>query len=200
MEADPQWVPDLPSSDLRGGLQRKSLFDLPASSGPRVPPGAVSVDRLRKPIPRKAKKAYQRASKFRENSEFAKAESEYKLAISYFPEYMEAHGDLGVLYVFLHRYIEAEAEIRRGIEIQPQNTIGYSNLAWTLAALGKIAEAEKSARKALEYDAENPQAHLLLGAILIGYTDTKAEGFKHLQIAAKSLPGARKQLQELQRP
>ena len=88
---------------------------------------------------------------------------------------------------------------RRAIEISPRSSGAYSNLGWTLAALGDIPGAEQSARHALELVPGNPQAHLLLGGILIGLADTRQEGFQHIEIAAKSLPLARESLKRLGR-
>jgi tetratricopeptide (TPR) repeat protein len=199
LEADD--VEGLPSSKLNGILQNKGLFDTTVTRTPPMPPSTVSVESLKK-IPKKAKKAYERATRFRENVEFGKAEQEYLKAITYFPEYTEAHGDLGVLYVYLRRYLESETQLRRAIELSPRNSIGYSNLGWTLAALGKLADAEQSARKALEFNPGNPHAHLLLGGLMIGLDgseERRKEGFKHLEVAAKSLPVAQQRLKELGR-
>lgn len=197
--AERRWMQDLPSSKLNGILQGKSLFDTPTTVVPRLPPATVSVESLRKPIPKKAKKAYDRATRFFSNVEFEKAEREFRMAISYFPDYAQAHGDLGALYVFLRRYVEAEAETRRAIELSLRNTIVYANLGWILATRGNFAEAEGSARKALEIDPGNPQAHLLLGVLLVGSVDEKSEGFRHLEMAARTLPVARERLKALGR-
>ena len=174
-----------------------SIARLPAK--PRPSPGTISAKRLRHRPPKAARQAYEKAGKLSRGKHVAQAAKELEKAIAIDSDFAEAHGNLGVTYAQLHMYPEAAQEFRRTIELIPDESLPHSNLAWVLFEMGQRAEAEISVRRALRISTDNASAHLLLACLLVERPDTFAEGFGHLQYAARSIPEAEQMAEALRR-
>jgi tetratricopeptide (TPR) repeat protein len=164
----------------------------PATSGP-----AVSVRRLRHRVPESANKAYQRAGKLARAHNAGGAAVELEAAIALDPEFAEAHAELGVQYAGLGRYREAEAEFQRTTELIPDDSLSYTNLAWVQLQLRDMAAVERSLRRVIQLSPANAMASMLLGLVLLGAQETYAEGTRYLEHAARTLPDAKRILNQL---
>ena len=73
----------------------------------------------------------------------------YREVIKFVPNFVEAHGNLGVVLKKLGKFEEAEASFRQVIELKPNSAEAYSNLGNTLSELGRLEEAETNYSKRL---------------------------------------------------
>lgn len=172
----------------------------------RMPPSApmptgetVSLGTLLHPPARKAVAAAAAAQRLSERGERDRAVEELQKALRISPEYAAAHSNLGVEYLRMGRYEEAKGEIERALEIAGPNAIDYSNLAFALAGMQRVGEAAQTARRALALDGRNAGANYLLGSILALRAETRGEGVARLEIAAETLPSARRELEKWRR-
>jgi len=166
---------------------------LPAGVGSSA--GLVSASRLRHPLPKAARQAYERAAR---TQDAKKAANDLEIAVRIDPDFAEAHDDLGVAYTRLGRYAEGVAEFRRAAALVPEESLPYSNLAWVLFVLGQRAEAEANARRAVQLGPGNAPAHFLMGRLLIDAPQTLAEGLWHLEYAARTIPEAKQLAKRLE--
>lgn len=112
--------------------------------------GVVSLRELEHPIPKKALREAFEAQKLANARKTAEAIAKYEKALRVYPQYRDAHVNLGVEYARAGRLGDAREQFQRALDIGPPVSTIYFDLA--LAALGahEYREAEKQARKALE--------------------------------------------------
>jgi len=157
---------------------------------------SVSVEQLRHKAPKEARRAFERGGKFDRSGDHRRAASEYEKAIIRDPEFADAHNQLGVEYAELGRNGDAGMEIRRSLALDPGSWSAHYNLALVLFQAQDIVGAEKSARQALDLSRSNAKVHLFLGLLLV-YRMEKSDGIQHLQYAARTMPIAKRILEEL---
>ena len=170
----------------------------PASSSNRPSAASISVTQLRHKVPKRARQAVGRGARFSQSGDHARAAAEFAQAIAWDPACADAHDRLGAEYAQLGRYAESEAELRRSIALDPAAWAAHYDLAVTLYRTGDFAAAELSVRRALELSSANPPVHLLLGVLLCRSEETRADGVRHLQYAARTIPAARELLGKLE--
>jgi len=158
---------------------------------------SVSVAKLRHKIPRDAQKLFKRAEKYSKNRDHARAAAELEAAIRRDPEFADAYNNLGAEYGHLGRLEEAHAALRRSLELDSHSSVAHYNMGVILFRMGDISAAERSAKRALEESAGNAWAHYLLGCLLSASEATRADGLRHAQYAARSLPQARELVRSL---
>jgi tetratricopeptide (TPR) repeat protein len=90
----------------------------------------------------------------------------YQRALAIFPNYTEAHSNLGNTLKELGRLEDAETSYRKAIEIKPDLTEAHYNLGITLQELGRLEDAEVSYNKAIEIKPDYAEAHSNLGNTL----------------------------------
>ena len=169
----------------------------PTSLAPREIPHqkpageTISVKQLQHKVPKEAAKEIQRANKLSKTGEHGKAAAELEAAVRRDPELSSAENQLGIEYSYLGRSEEAEMAFRRSVAMEPASWMGHYNLALILYSRGDLRGAEQSTRHALAISNENPQIHLLLGALLVLRDETRAEGRKELTFAARTMTDAR---------
>jgi cytochrome c-type biogenesis protein CcmH/NrfG len=73
------------------------------------------------------------------------------------------------------------------------------NMAYAQFELHRFAEGTLSAREALRLDPSYVQAHYLLGFFLVRNRRTRAEGLQHLEVAARTMPSAKAELDRVRR-
>jgi tetratricopeptide (TPR) repeat protein len=168
-------------------------LDRPAPGGP------VSVRELQHPPSAKALRAAAAAQRYSQEGERGKAVEELQKAIRLSPDFAAAHSNLGAEYIRLKEYAAARQEIRRALEIAGWNALDLCNLAFVDAAEQRFPEAIEEAKAALRTDPSNGNAHYILGTLLLLDKRTEAEGVRHLQQAAPTVPGAREMLAQLRR-
>jgi tetratricopeptide (TPR) repeat protein len=163
----------------------------------RPPSGPVSVTQLLHPPQRKAIQFFAEAQKFSETGDYARAANELEKAVRISPDFADAHTNLGAQYLRLGRYLEAQSELERSIEIAPNSVLTMSNLAYCRLMLGRPAEAAEAARRALRLDSASAPAHYVLGMSLVTVAGRTPEAIAHLEKAAETMPGAKRQLDRL---
>ena len=175
-----------------------SLGALGRPSHPERPSGdSISLAQLKHKAPRQAKKALLNATKLSQAGEHEKAIAQLQSAVLRDPDFIEAHDWLALEYARLNRYSDARASIQRVVDLDPNYFGGHYNLGVILVELGDLSAAERSARRAMEISGSNPLAHLLMGFLLCTRQESRAEGVRHLQYAARTLPEARNFLERL---
>ena len=108
--------------------------------------------------------------------------------------YLKAHREiLGFSEASLDRAVQY---LHDSLEIIGDNALIYSTMAyvyWQYVNIGikqeeYIARAEEYVNKALSLDPASPQAHTVLGAILITFRGRQRDGVRHLKIALAANP------------
>jgi predicted CXXCH cytochrome family protein len=94
-----------------------------------------------------------------------------------------AHDDLGTALMAMHDAEGAIREYRMAVELDSQSAVAALNLGVTLAGRNQRAEARRWLEESLRLDPHQPEAHLVLGELLLGDGLT-VEGAAHLRIAA----------------
>ena len=164
------------------------------------PSGAsVSVERLRHQPSKPALRAFMQAQKLSEANAHEHAVAALEKAVALDPQFIEAHGNLGVQYALLKRYERAADEFRQAIALDPATGQHQSNLALVLLNLRQSVEAEQWARHGVELDRANAKAHYALGCVLVRRPETRPAGIQELQLAAREFPKAHWTLAEVYR-
>ena len=91
---------------------------------------------------------------------------QYRQALDIFPEYAEAHSNLGNALRSDGRFDEAIEQFERAIKINPNAAIAHCNLGVVYDEKGRPKEAVDSYRRALALDANYAEAHNNLGNAL----------------------------------
>lgn len=175
-------------------------LQLPDDPSTRPPASTVSVAQLRHTPPPRALQAAVKAQKLSAAGDYRDAAGQLEKAVALDPAYAEAHTNLGAQYVRLGQPTRAVPEFERAIALDPSSALSQANLAVVLAQLGHTADAVRWSRHALQIDSTCPVAHYVLGFILAkgGRGDVRADGIRHLQLAARTLPAAIRALDEVQ--
>jgi tetratricopeptide (TPR) repeat protein len=156
-----------------------------------IPSGErISVAALRHKVPGKALAAFSNGTKLAAAGNFQRAAHEFARAVKIDPDYADAHGNLGVMYVSLSLPEQATGEFRRAIALDPSTSFHHANLALALIQLNLPKEAEAEAQAAVDLDHLNPRARYLLGFLLARRPETRSRAAEHLQYAARNLPDA----------
>jgi tetratricopeptide (TPR) repeat protein len=170
---------------------------LPATERPAA--GTVSAEELLHPPTRQAFKAVLAAQKFAEAGAHDKAVEQLEKAIRLSPDYTTAWVNLAAQHIFLKRYQEALQELAHAGEISKPTAMMLGNTAFAQYALHRYEEGTRAAREALRLDPSNPLAHYLVGSFLAVDRRTRAEGLQHLEVAARTMPAARAELERVKR-
>jgi tetratricopeptide (TPR) repeat protein len=165
------------------------LPKLPARARPAGE--TVSIQRLMRPIPSGAQKEFARAEKALAKNEMAESVRHLEKAIGIFPDYMEAHNNLGVRYMRMGEAARAAEAFGRAVELDPSAAMAQTNLALALINLRRFDEAESVARRAVRLDAASAQARYALGISLASRNICTAESLDSLRRAVSAYPRAR---------
>jgi len=135
-----------------------------ASSSPVA--GTVTLRSLMRKVPGAARKELERA-----NAAARKGDEEVRVrhlqkALSVYPDYMEAHNDLGVHYIEQHNYAQAAAEFEQAVRLDPRAARPQINLAMAYVMLGRRGDAETAARRAMADDPASENARKALAVVL----------------------------------
>ena len=159
--------------------------------------GSVSITQLRHKPPRNAQRDFGRGAKFSETGNHQRAAAEFERAIADDPDFAIAYERLGVEYAQSGRAGDAKAMLQRSLALDASSWIANYDLGLVLYRTGDLAAAELSLGRALELSHTNPQVHFLLGLLLLPREETRSDGLKHLQFAARSIPQANEILRSL---
>jgi tetratricopeptide (TPR) repeat protein len=166
---------------------------------PKPAAGMVSAEELLHPPTKKAFQAVQAAQKLSEAGEHEKAAGQLEKAVRLSPDYAAAWINLAVQHIFLKRYEQALRELAHAGEISKPTSIVLGDMAYAQFALHRYAEGALSAREALRIDPSSAPAHYLLGSFLVHDRRTRAEGIQHLEVAARTMPAAKADLERARR-
>jgi tetratricopeptide (TPR) repeat protein len=166
---------------------------------PRPASGTVSAEELLHPPTKKAFKAFAAAQKFAAAGAHDKAAEQLEKAIQLSPGYIAAWVNLGTEHIRLKRYEQAIQELAHAAEISRPTPMILGNMAYAQFELHRFAEGTLSAREALRLDPSYVQAHYLLGFFLVRNRRTRAEGLQHLEVAARTMPSAKAELDRVRR-
>jgi tetratricopeptide (TPR) repeat protein len=123
----------------------------------------------------------------------------YREAIRLFPEYVEAHKNLGNLLINERRYDEAMASFSAAIRINPDNSSVLNSLGKCLALQGKTPEALIQFREAARLDTNSLEARFNLASACarLGKLDEAINEFEQLLKIAPDFELAARQLAKI---
>jgi len=143
---------------------------------PQTPPvhgGFVSIQTLR--IPSKALSAFQDSMRLSREGRREKAIEKLRRAIQIYPEFWQAHSNLGT-YLYLSGHVEQAAQaFQHAIEIGPISALTQTNLAAALLSLNRVVEAEQVVRRALELDPKYIKAQYVYSLVLVAPRPVNAQ-------------------------
>ena len=159
-----------------------------------APPSSASggiVDKSELLIPSKAIKEFQRSMKAFDSGDFRSASEHLEKATKIAPDFVQAHNNLGSLYINLGEYDRAVSELQKTIDLNPNLGTPHHNLAMVLILLHRLPEAETAARRALDLEPQESSARFTLGRILVLQSHYTGEAVHLLTDASADLPEAR---------
>lgn len=120
------------------------------------------------------------------------AKAEFEAAIKAQPNNAEAHYHLGMVLAAGNTEAasqQALAELEKALSLDAQNALYETKLGWLLArSFKKYKEAESHYRKAIELNNALPEAHYLLGLLLVEKLGMRKSGDEELRTAYEQNP------------
>ena len=114
------------------------------------------------------------------------AVSEYQAALRIYPNYAEAHNNLGAILLQSGRTDEAVAEYQAAVRLDPDYPDAHSNLGGALSRLpGRLSEAAAELETAVRLDPENARRRAALGNVLLQMPGRLPEAIGQLETAVK---------------
>jgi protein O-mannosyl-transferase len=115
--------------------------------------------------------------------------SEYQRAVRIYPNYAEAHNNLGAILLQSGRTTEAVAEYQAAVRIDPDYPDAHSNLGGALSRMpGRQMEAIAELETAVRLDPENARRRLALGNVLFEMPGRLPEAVAQLETAVRIDP------------
>jgi len=142
-------------------------------------------------IPAKAIKEFDRSMKAFDAGDFRGAANHLEKAAKIAPDFVQAHNNLGSMYINLKEYDRAVTELQRTIALRPNLETPYHNLAMVMILLDRLPEAEVAARQVLELQPQQSDARFTLGRILVMRKQYTTEAVRLLTDASPEIPAAR---------
>jgi len=127
-------------------------------------PGVVSAANAG--VPKAALDHYENASKLSQEKDYKGAIKELKLAVSEYPQFVNAQNQIGVLYLRLNELDNAESAFKAALKIDPEAYEPLVNRGIALYRLGKYKDAETSLRASLKVKPDTSVAYYYLGRTL----------------------------------
>jgi protein O-mannosyl-transferase len=114
---------------------------------------------------------------------------EYQTALRIYPNYAEAHNNLGALLLQSGRTMEAVAEYQAAVRLDPNYPDAHSNLGSALARIpGRLPEAAAELEIAVRLDSENARRRAALGSVLLQMPGRLPQAIGQLETAVKIDP------------
>ena len=115
--------------------------------------------------------------------------AEYQNAVRIYPNYAEAHNNLGAILLQSGRTTEAVAEYRAAVSLDPDYPDAHSNLGSALSRIpGSLPEATAELETAVRLDPENARRRAALGSVLLQVPGRIPEAIGQLETAVKIDP------------
>jgi len=122
--------------------------------------------------------------------------AEYETAVRIYPNYADAHNNLGATLLQSGRTTEAVAEYQAAVRLDPDYPDAHSNLGSALSRIpGRLPEAVAELETAVRLDPENARRRAALGNVLLQMPGRLPEAILQLQTAERISPEP--QLEEL---
>jgi Tfp pilus assembly protein PilF len=126
-------------------------------------------------VPKPALDLYTKALDAERKNDAAKAVSLLTDAITQYPQFGLAHGELGMLYLKTNQLDKAVEELKLAQKALPDDPQIEFNYGFALGGKNDYAEAEKHLRRAVKLMDKNAQAHMFLGLALMRQKGSDAE-------------------------
>lgn len=140
------------------------------------------VNAFTQDVPKAARQAFERAAKLNEELKTDAAIEQILEAIRIFPAYLEAHLELGNIFLKAGRFEQAIAELDRAREIDPNDERAYQSFGLVLMKQKNYAVAVLVFGEAARLNPNNPMNELMRATALIHQAATVPEA----QIADRS--------------
>jgi Tfp pilus assembly protein PilF len=127
----------------------------------------VSATELDRAAPAAARKEYDQAVRWAAKGDTTQAIERFKRAITIYPDYLEAHNDLGAQYLKLKRFDEAAEQFRIVLEKNPAYFNSRFNLGLVLIEQKNYVAAIAQLKQAVAIDGASPAPRLWLGVALL---------------------------------
>ena len=127
-------------------------------------------------VPKAAQQAMERASKLQAEQKTEAAIEQLMEAIRIFPAYLEAHLELGNIFLKAGRFEQSIAELDRAREIDPNDERAYQSFGLVLMKLRNYAVAVAVFGEAARLNPNNPMNPLMRATALIHQATTIPEG------------------------
>ena len=115
---------------------------------------------------KKALESYEKGLAYAAKGNLSSAEKAYRKAITFYPEFFEAHNNLGNLLAKQGRFLLAYDSISEARKLLPSNAKITNKLGYLSQSLGEISKAIDLYRSAIKYDASYAPAYINLGVAL----------------------------------
>lgn len=144
---------------------------------PKTGPAVISASNAG--VPKPALDHYEKASKLAREKDYKGAIKELKLAISEYPAFMNAHNQMGVLYLRLNEVDNADNAFKAALKIDPEAYEPMLNRGISQFRQGKFKDAETTFRKTLKVKVDSSVSYYYLGRTLnkLGRNDDAEKAF-----------------------
>jgi len=140
-----------------------------------------------KPSNPEADRIFQQGYDALQNRDYTKAEESFRRLIEIDPKYLDAHGNLGIVYMMQNRVDTGIAELKKEEELHPKEVFPYRALASYFMYKHRSAEAKEQLQGLLTLDPTNHDAALNL-AQLLQHEKKTAEAIAVLEKALQLSP------------
>ncbi len=173
-----------------GGPDTMVTIELQGQDSQQSKSGSVSVGQLAQKIPRAASAELQKAQKAMRDKDIEMAALHSRKALSIYPQYVEAHNELGACAILQKQLPEAADEFRAAVALDSYRAGSWSNLGVALLALKQYDDAADAAQHAVQLDASLLSARYVLGMSLHAKKSDEKTALMYLEQSAEQFPNA----------
>lgn len=148
-------------------------------------------------IPAKAIKEFKRGRKAYFANDFKSSAEHFEKAVQMYPDFAEAHTNLGSSYLMEGAFEKSLGEFERAIALDPKRIGAYNNLSLAFLLLKRYPASEAAARRALQIDPRYLTSLSLLGHTLAAQQRYTQEAVDSLRQSRKEIPDDRLTLAEV---
>jgi len=172
-------------------------FDMRLRRRFEVKPRPGVIDAAMASVPKKAEQHYRDALAAIAKGNPQGGISELLLAVAEYPDFTNAHTELGTQYQKLNQFENSEKHLRIALKLKPNSYAPLASLGVALVRLGKHAEAETSLRDALKIKDDSAIVRFYLGRSLLSQKridEAEGEFRAAINIGGKDMVEARRSL------
>jgi tetratricopeptide (TPR) repeat protein len=139
-------------------------FRAPADSAEgKARPGVITTAEAEQKIPKEARKAFKRGVELKSDSQPAKALESFNRAIELYPEYFQALGERGDVYVSMRELAKAAGDFDRALVLNPLYEPALRGAGYCKLEGKEFAQAVQYLERAVTAEPGNANTYLLLG-------------------------------------